>query len=60
MGTRAFDALCLVFGGDADLRARLSNETLSRYVNDDRDCVAEYPARRDAVRAWLAGSGDGA
>ena len=54
---RAVELLCLTVGGDAALRSDpdfITEETLQAFVTGERDCVAEYAARRDEVRAWLA------
>ena len=49
---------CLVVGGDAALRASPFFATpviLETYVTGERDCIAEYAARRDEVALWLTG-----
>ena len=56
VGARADDMLCLVLGGDAALRnSPLLPSLVERYVEGERDCIAEYATRRDEVRAWLLG-----
>ena len=56
VGDRADDLFCLALGGDPILRADpvWTDETLARYVTGERDCVAEYAERREAVRGWLS------
>ena len=58
VGRRFDDLLCLVFGGDAALRSSLDADRTERYITGERDCIAEYAERREAVRAWLSGTGN--
>ena len=51
---RADDVLCLALGGDAALRETAPASLVERYVAGDRDCIAEYAARREQVREWLS------
>lgn len=52
---RQRDLLCWVLGGDAGLRLTAPEDLLDSFITGDRDCIAEYRERRDAVRGWLAG-----
>ena len=54
--SRADDMLCLMLGGDAALQAEPRfADLVARYVDGERDCVAEYRERRDDVATWLRG-----
>ena len=56
---RGREILCLVLGGDAALRAQpefAGPEVLEAFITGERDCIAEYAARRDEVARWLHGA----